>query len=416
MPSIWLAWNRVKARSSGIRRTASSSSSGLESSRSSSRLKKYPVVPRSPLANLPASVFRLLVCRPARIAAAERQGRHAERQHVDAAIALTGRRVARHRRAAGLVGVPRPAPWRRAGFQRGDDPVGDFLVVVARRAVALSALRFWLWCWFCSSGCPSLMGFWNTPPAPRPGCPGQGRASCARPQAGPLRRADGDAVGDFLFRFDVFDFRSAFSLFFILAGNSVERPAEEGREAGRDPALRHRRHRAQRVVPVVQARPAAGSCRTAPRPPSPSPRAWRHSAGRRCRRRSRRSACRPVRPPDPAEAVAARRWSPGPSRRRSRHRACRAGSCSIAARLRASIAASHTATRRQADRAARQAEQRLVAARREIAPVGPAHLDPGQASRRVPVREPGAAVRAFADGVGRACCREGWAPAIPAAR
>ena len=63
------------------------------------------------------------------------RARHAECQHVDAAIALTGRRVARHRRAARLVRIPWLAPGRRARLERGDDAVGDLLVVVARRAV-----------------------------------------------------------------------------------------------------------------------------------------------------------------------------------------------------------------------------------------------------------------------------------------
>src|ERR1019366_1745509 len=57
-----------------------------------------------------------------------------------AAIAVTGRGVARHGRASRLVGVPWLAPGRRAGFQRGDDPVGDFPVVVPRRAIALAAV------------------------------------------------------------------------------------------------------------------------------------------------------------------------------------------------------------------------------------------------------------------------------------
>src|SRR5277367_1092669 len=50
------------------------------------------------------------------------------------------------------------------------------------------------------------MGFWNTPPAPHPGFPGQGRAQPGSAwRDTPLRRADGDAAGDFvsdwLFRF-----------------------------------------------------------------------------------------------------------------------------------------------------------------------------------------------------------------------
>jgi len=90
-------------------------------------------------ADLPAVVLSLLVGCPARIGAAERQARHAERQNVDASVALAGRRVARHRRAAGLVGIPWPAPWRGAGFQGGDDAVGDVLVVVARHAIGVAA-------------------------------------------------------------------------------------------------------------------------------------------------------------------------------------------------------------------------------------------------------------------------------------
>ena len=151
------------------------------------------------LADLPAPVFGLLVGRPARIAAAESQDGHAERQHVDAAIALTGRRVARHRRAAGLVGVPRPAPGRRAGFQRGDDPVGDFLVVVARRAVALAAAVLRSRCGACLFiGVSFPHGFLEHPSRPASRLTGARARPCARPQAGPLRRADGDAVGDFI--------------------------------------------------------------------------------------------------------------------------------------------------------------------------------------------------------------------------
>ena len=54
----------------------------------------------------------------------------------------------------------------------------------------------------------------------------------------------------------------------------------------------------------------------------------------------------------------------------------------------------------------RQTKQRLVAARREIAVIGAAHLDAGQQSRPVAVREPGAATRAFANGIGHARCRK----------
>jgi len=115
--------------------------------------------------DLPAPVLRLPIGRPARIAAAEGQGRHAECQHVDAPIALAGRGIAWHRGATCLVGVPWPAPGRRASLQRSDDTVGDVLVVVARQVVGLAAAVH-------SSGCGAHRGVlpsWvsGTPLSPR---------------------------------------------------------------------------------------------------------------------------------------------------------------------------------------------------------------------------------------------------------
>jgi hypothetical protein len=55
----------------------------------------------------------------------------------------------------------------------------------------------------------------------------------------------------------------------------------------------------------------------------------------------------------------------------------------------------------QAAGAADQAEQCLPAARREVAIIRAAYFDSDQTSRAVPVREPGAAVRAFPDDVSR---------------
>ena len=60
----------------------------------------------------------------------------------------------------------------------------------------------------------------------------------------------------------------------------------------------------------------------------------------------------------------------------------------------------------QATGAAGQAEERLAAACRKVAPGGAAHFDPGQQSSAVPVREPGTAVGAFSDSVSQARCRE----------
>jgi len=89
----------------------------------------------------------------------------------------------------------------------------------------------------------------------------------------------------------------------------------------------------------------------------------------------RRDRCRPMPPAVAAYSVSGRH-------------------CSTAARLNASIADSQTVTR-AGDRATWQAEQCLGAARRKVAVIRAAHLNAGQKSPAVPVREPGAAARTF---------------------
>src|ERR1700691_5614545 len=83
------------------------------------------------LAHLPSSRRRLPVAAPARIAACKGDGRHAEDEHIDAAIAMTGRYVDRRRRCAAGVRIPWSAPRRDSLLERADNLVGEFLVVVA---------------------------------------------------------------------------------------------------------------------------------------------------------------------------------------------------------------------------------------------------------------------------------------------
>src|ERR1700685_2654137 len=83
------------------------------------------------LAHLPSSRRRLRVAAPARIAARKGEGRHAEHEEIDAAIAMTGRNVDRRRRSTAGVRVPWPAPRCDSRLERSDNPVGEFLVVVA---------------------------------------------------------------------------------------------------------------------------------------------------------------------------------------------------------------------------------------------------------------------------------------------
>src|SRR6202142_4335730 len=83
------------------------------------------------LAHLPSSRRRLPVAAPARIAARKGEGRHTEHEEIDAPIAMTGRDVDRHVRSTAGVRVPRPAPRRHSRLERGDNSVGEFLVVVA---------------------------------------------------------------------------------------------------------------------------------------------------------------------------------------------------------------------------------------------------------------------------------------------
>ena len=187
--------------------------------------------------------------------------------------------------------------------------------------------------------------------------------------------------------------------------------------AGCEPALRRWRQRAQRVVPVVQPIRRQDRSRTAPRLPSPTPPGGLRSGGRPYQRRSRRSACRPGRQDRTCRSCCSATTVSGPMPPAVAAYSVSPRERSIAARLNASIAASHTATRVQGTGAAGQAEQRLVAARREIAIIRiRASRSRSDSPARVPVREPGAAVRAFPDGVGRARGDQDAAPAIPAVR
>jgi hypothetical protein len=149
------------------------------------------------------------------------------------------------------------------------------------------------------------------------------------------------------------------------------------------------------------ARTAAGSRRTAPRPPWPSPatcgitsagvvgvgRGDQHAA------RFARQALQKLfqrgngRRPHPAGGGGVQRVEPTAFDRCQNH--------GVDRRL-AHCDAARTA------RAAREAEQRLVAACRKAAPRGAAHLDARQESGPVPMGEPGAAMKAFTDDIIRA--------------
>jgi len=82
-------------------------------------------------AHLPSSRRRLPVAAPARIAARKGEGRHAEHEEIDAAIAMTGRHVDRNVGSTAGARVPWPAPRRDSRLERGDNLVSEFLVVVA---------------------------------------------------------------------------------------------------------------------------------------------------------------------------------------------------------------------------------------------------------------------------------------------
>src|SRR5208282_3350486 len=90
------------------------------------------------LADLPAARGGLAITAPARVVGRESEWRHSEDEEVDAPVAMAGGRVDWRRGAAAGGLVPRSPPWRCACFERGDDLVGEFLIVVAslRGAVA----------------------------------------------------------------------------------------------------------------------------------------------------------------------------------------------------------------------------------------------------------------------------------------
>src|ERR1700733_3587440 len=83
------------------------------------------------LTHLPSSRHRLTVATPARVIGNESKRRHAEDEEVDAPIAMACRDVDRRRRCAARVRVPWSAPRRDPRLERGDNLVGEFLVVVA---------------------------------------------------------------------------------------------------------------------------------------------------------------------------------------------------------------------------------------------------------------------------------------------
>jgi hypothetical protein len=80
------------------------------------------------------------------------------------------------------------------------------------------------------------MGFWNTPPTPRPGFPGQGRAQPGSAwRDTPLRRADGDAV-QLLILFSGFEF--SFPLFWPLVSRLWSAIIHLCRMTASDPAAK----------------------------------------------------------------------------------------------------------------------------------------------------------------------------------
>ena len=83
------------------------------------------------LADLPTPRGRLAIAAPARVVGRESERRHSEDEEVDAPVAMAGGCVDWRRGAAAGGLVPRSPPWRCAGLERGDDLVGEFLIVVA---------------------------------------------------------------------------------------------------------------------------------------------------------------------------------------------------------------------------------------------------------------------------------------------
>src|SRR5271157_4651668 len=135
------------------------------------------------LADLPAARGRLAVAAPARIVGRESERRHSENEEVDAAVAMASGGVQRRRRASGGGLVPRPSPGRCACLERGDDLVGEFLIVVASlRGTAAEV-----------SHCGSSSGtelFLNEPPPSHGGRRGKGAHAARESPAKRLDRAN----------------------------------------------------------------------------------------------------------------------------------------------------------------------------------------------------------------------------------
>ncbi len=146
--------------------------------------------------------------------------------------------------------------------------VGDLLIVVARHAVgSLRGLRS---CW---SGCSVHRGVlpsWvsGTPLPPRvPADRGKG-AHLREAMADPLRRADGDAVGSFHFKFVVLISPLCFPCF-VSSRRELQSPVGEGRE-GQGRALTRSGATARvfiarkNIIPVIQ--PVGREDRVEPHP------------------------------------------------------------------------------------------------------------------------------------------------------
>ena len=88
------------------------------------------------LLHLPAAIGGLLVGGPTGVIAAEGKTGHPQRDRIDATVSCAGRGVARHARAARFVGVPRPAPGRRARLDQSHHAVCNVGVMVAPLGIA----------------------------------------------------------------------------------------------------------------------------------------------------------------------------------------------------------------------------------------------------------------------------------------
>ena len=210
------------------------------------------------------------------------------------------------------------------------------------------------------------MGCWNTPPAPPPDRHGArarpARAAGATHPCGGRRRCG----RRFHFNFAVFipPLFSQFRFSLRQRENSAGR-GRRGREGqGRD-AIRRYGSASSRAAhhSSHSIRPAAGSYRTAPRPRLRELRDARHDAGLRCRRLSRRSECRPDRPRESSKSCWSMATVSGPMPPAVAAYSVSGRQRSIAARLSASIAPSHTATRGRKPEPPGRRNSRVIALR-----------------------------------------------------